>query len=200
MDTRQEILRAAATVFSQHGFRGSTTRRIADEAGVNEVTLFRYFGSKDALLQEAIGSDAARADMVKLPETPVDPRAELTEWATVVVGYIEARCPMIRKCMGELNERPSMSEYALSAPIKATKDLCAYFRQMRIAGFTDVEFDEIAAASMLIGALFHDAMGRTVMAEALPPRETAPAQYVDLLLRGIGVEKSSVKPRLVKSR
>lgn len=188
MDTRTEILRAAATIFAQHGFRGSTTRRIADEAGVNEVTIFRYFGSKDRLLQEAIGSAADRADMVRLPEKPVDPRAELIEWCTVVIDYIEVRCPMIRKCMGELNERPSMTEYAFSAPIRATKDLCTYFRQMRSAGFTDLEFDEVAAASMLIGALFHAAMGRAVMSEALPPRDKAPAHYVDLLLRGIGAD------------
>ena len=51
MDTRETILHAAARVFSQHGFRGSTTRRIADAASVNEVTIFRYFGSKAALLQ-----------------------------------------------------------------------------------------------------------------------------------------------------
>jgi AcrR family transcriptional regulator len=188
MDTRAEILRAAATVFAQHGFRGSTTRRIADEAGVNEVTLFRYFGSKDALLQEAIGSAADRADMVRLPENPVDPRAELTEWSSVVIDYIEARCPMIRKCMGELGERPSMTEYAFSAPIRATKDLCAYFGHMRERGFTDLEFNDVAAASMLIGALFHDAMGRPGMNEALPPRDKAAAYYVDLLLRGIGVD------------
>jgi hypothetical protein len=95
---------------------------------------------------------------------------------------------MIRKCMGELNERPSMTEYAFNAPIRATKDLCAYFRRMRESGFTDLEFDEVAAASMLIGALFHDAMGRNVMSEALPQRDKAATYYVDLLLRGIGVD------------
>jgi hypothetical protein len=90
--------------------------------------------------------------------------------------------------MGELGERPSMTEYAFSAPIRATKDLCAYFGHMRDGGFTNLEFNDVAAASMLIGALFHDAMGRTVMAEALPPRDKAAAYYVDLLLRGIGVD------------
>ncbi|SRR6266542_29701 len=192
MDTRTEILQAAATVFAQHGFRGSTTRRIADAAGVNEVTLFRYFGSKDALLKEAIGIAAARSDMVRLPEDPVDPRAELTNWSTVVIDYIEARCPMIRKCMGELDERPSVTEYAVSAPIRATKELCTYFQRLRESGFTDTEFNDIAAASMLIGALFHDAMGREVMSEALPPRDKAPAHYVDLLLRGIGVSSADI--------
>src|ERR1051326_2984409 len=53
MERREELLRAAARVYARHGYRGSTTRRIADEAGVNEVTIFRQFGSKDALIHEA---------------------------------------------------------------------------------------------------------------------------------------------------
>ena len=53
-DARHRILAAAARVYAQHGWRGATTRRIADEAGVNEVTLFRQFGSKDALLATAM--------------------------------------------------------------------------------------------------------------------------------------------------
>ena len=79
MDTRTELLKAAAAVFAQHGSRGSTTRRIAEAAGVNEVTLFRYFGSKEALLQEAIAHSADGAPSITLPETPMDPETELTE-------------------------------------------------------------------------------------------------------------------------
>ena len=53
-DHRHRILNAAARVYALHGWRGATTRRIADEAGVNEVTIFRQFGSKDALLDIAM--------------------------------------------------------------------------------------------------------------------------------------------------
>ena len=41
--TKDHILEAAARLYGEHGFRGTTTRRIAQEAGVNEVTLFRQF-------------------------------------------------------------------------------------------------------------------------------------------------------------
>ena len=53
MDIRDRILEAAKKVYAQHGFRGATTRLIAIEAGVNEVTLFRQFKSKTALINEA---------------------------------------------------------------------------------------------------------------------------------------------------
>ena len=54
MDVREQLLEAALKVFADAGFRGATTRRIAQEAGVNEVTLFRQFGSKEGLILEAV--------------------------------------------------------------------------------------------------------------------------------------------------
>lgn len=50
-DTRERIIQAARHVIAQKGKRGATTREIADVAVVNEATLFRHFGSKEALLQ-----------------------------------------------------------------------------------------------------------------------------------------------------
>src|SRR5574339_309511 len=58
MDAREQLLQAALKVYSTSGVRGATTKRIAQAAGVNEVTLFRHFGSKDALLQEALAQKA----------------------------------------------------------------------------------------------------------------------------------------------
>ncbi len=57
--TSEAIFAAALEVFAEEGVRGSTTREIARRAGVNEVTLFRKFGSKKQLLHDAI---SARAD------------------------------------------------------------------------------------------------------------------------------------------
>ena len=48
--TRERILDAAARTFSLEGIQGATTRQIARKAGVNEVTLFRHFKSKEQLL------------------------------------------------------------------------------------------------------------------------------------------------------
>jgi AcrR family transcriptional regulator len=190
MDTRETILDAAARVFSQHGFRGSTTRRIAEAASVNEVTVFRYFGSKAALLQEAVKGINASSNANSLPRNPVDPSAELTGWCESLVEHLTLRQSVIRKCMGELEERPELAARAADAPKRATSELCAYFRRLKAKGHTSESFDAPAAAAMLIGALFHDAMGRGMMPDIYPkPASKAPRRYADLILRAIGVRQ-----------
>ena len=48
---REKILLAASKLFAEIGYDGTTTKAIAIEAKVNEVTLFRSFGSKEALFR-----------------------------------------------------------------------------------------------------------------------------------------------------
>jgi AcrR family transcriptional regulator len=49
-ETRARILAATREIFERNGTRGTTTREVAERAGVNEATLFRHFGSKAALI------------------------------------------------------------------------------------------------------------------------------------------------------
>lgn len=53
---RQRILEAAVRLFAQQGVSGTTTRQIAQEAGVSEGLIFRYFPTKLDLVQEVTGS------------------------------------------------------------------------------------------------------------------------------------------------
>ena len=70
MDVREALLKAAIKVFAEAGMRGATTRRIAQEAGVNEVTLFRHFKSKDDLIDAALQHFAASgASYASCPRT-----------------------------------------------------------------------------------------------------------------------------------
>ncbi|PYP92984.1 MAG: hypothetical protein DMG65_02095 [Candidatus Angelobacter sp. Gp1-AA117] len=48
-DRRQQIMQVATGLFARQGFEGTTTRQIAEEAGVNEALLFRHFPSKENL-------------------------------------------------------------------------------------------------------------------------------------------------------
>jgi AcrR family transcriptional regulator len=194
MDTRTELLKAAAEVFSQHGFRGSTTRRIAEAAGLNEVTLFRYFGSKEALLHEAIAASSS-SDLpgrVLLPETPVDPEDELTEWTAAVIERLRSKSSLIRKCMSEMEERPEMIPSAVSTPVRATEDLATYLGKLKSSGSASSDFDVLAAAAMMMGAVFHDAMGREMMPQAYPALSDAPRLYSSLLLNAIGYKSALV--------
>jgi AcrR family transcriptional regulator len=194
MNRRDEILAAAAEVFAQHGFRGSTTRRIADAAGVNEITLFRQFGSKEALIRESMRHMTQSVGLSKLPEVPVDPEAELTDWSESYMQHLRLRSSIIRKTMGEIEERPEMSECASYVPRKASDELCLYLTALKRDGKTTEEFDPKTAAAMLMGAIFADAMGRPMMPDVYPqPEEKAAHMYAALLLRSIGVENGSGK-------
>ena len=46
---REQILQTAVTLFSQRGFKGTTTKEIAKAAGVSEAIIFRHFATKDEL-------------------------------------------------------------------------------------------------------------------------------------------------------
>lgn len=48
-ERREQILQKALDHFSKHGFKGTTTKRIAEAAGVSEAIIFRHFASKDEL-------------------------------------------------------------------------------------------------------------------------------------------------------
>jgi AcrR family transcriptional regulator len=73
MEIRDRILEAAKRVYAKHGFRGATTRLIAIEADVNEVTIFRTFGSKAALFDSLMQSHVAQSPLPVLPDEPVNP-------------------------------------------------------------------------------------------------------------------------------
>lgn len=192
MNRRDEILAAAAEVFAQHGFRGSTTRRIADAAGVNEITIFRQFGSKEALLREAMKHTSGATELFQLPEIPSDPERELTDWSESFIQHLRLRSSIIRKMMSEIEERPEMRECASDVPSHASDELCRYLVALRRQGRTTEKFDPKSATAMLMGAIFADAMGRDFMPDVYPqPQEKAAHMYTVLLLRALGVEAGS---------
>lgn len=53
-DTRMEIVKSAVEIIALKGYAASTTREIAEGAGVSEATLFKYFQSKKGLLHEVV--------------------------------------------------------------------------------------------------------------------------------------------------
>jgi AcrR family transcriptional regulator len=187
MDIRDRLLHAAARVYAETGFRGATTRRIALEAGVNEVTLFRHFGSKSRLIHEAIECSDLGAAAQPLPEEPADPRTELLTWARVHIAALRSRRSLIRTCMGEIEEHPDLLGEGSSPTAQAALQLRTYLGRLVDRGLASEGFDPIAAASMLMGTLFADAMGRDVMPDLFgPDPDQAVEHYVDLMLRAIG--------------
>ena len=58
---RKQIVAIAAELFSQKGFRGTTTKEIADHAGVSEPIIFRHFATKDDLYRAILDDKVKQA-------------------------------------------------------------------------------------------------------------------------------------------
>src|SRR5262245_15927735 len=57
-DRRQQIIDVALKLFSEKGFRGTTTKEIALAAGINEAIIFRHFATKSDLYAAIIDQKA----------------------------------------------------------------------------------------------------------------------------------------------
>jgi AcrR family transcriptional regulator len=186
MISRQKLLEAAARVFAESGFRGATTRRIAEAAGVNEVTLFRLFGSKSQLLSEAMNCMHPNLAM-ELPQVPGDVEAELTEWATAHLEAMRSMRHIIRKTMAELEEHPEMRQVVCDAKTPMFNQLATYVSLAWPPTSADEQAFQRTAVSMLASSMFSDAIGRDVVSTAYPAHpEEAARQYVAVFLRLMG--------------
>lgn len=189
---RPRIVEAAAALYAQFGFRGATTRLIAERAGVNEVTLFRAFGSKAALLTEVVRHHIAEREFRALPAEPVDPARELLDWARFYMSHVRDRRGMIMQSMGAIAEHPEVAEPICEGRARETAALHAYFDALRARGFARADFDTPSVVSMFAGALFSDAVGRDLFPGTYPDdADAATAAYVALTLRAIGADAPS---------
>ena len=70
LDRRRQIMRSASGLFARKGYRGTTTREIAERAGINEALLFRHFPSKEKLywtiIEEQCGARGRRQKLDRI--------------------------------------------------------------------------------------------------------------------------------------
>lgn len=187
MISRERILDAASRVYAQHGFRGATTRLIAIEAGVNEVTLFRTFGSKSALLEAVLMHSMCDVAQPTLPVQPRDPLAEITTFVRGSLARIQAMRPLLIQTMGELNDRPEAAEFACRGRHHVHDTITTYIRTLQDLGIADPGADVDGAAVMLTGTVISDVMGRPIVPDIYPPIDEVAGRYAVLFLRAIGV-------------
>lgn len=198
MDIRDRILDAAKRVYAQHGFRGATTRLIAIEADVNEVTLFRTFGSKAALFEALMQAQNAQT-VPPLPEEPVNPVAELTDWVRRVLAHLRENRSLIRTSIGEAEDRPGAATTMCEGPTCAGRILSDYLRRLQTLGLADPDVDVETVRAMLLSAMFGDAICREVMAGVFPePESEAAAKYVGIIVRALGIERGAQKSNVAR--
>ena len=200
MEIRDRILDAAKRVYAKHGFRGATTRLIAIEADVNEVTIFRTFGSKASLFDALLHSQAVTAPVPALPDEPSDPETEIARWSGAVLSHMRDNRSLLRKSIGELEERPDAAMSMCEGPNCAGMMLTEYVIRLQGGGLVDADADVQTAIAMLMSSLYGDALMRDIVPDGFPqPAETAVVRYVRTFLRSLGVRPAAKERARVRA-
>lgn len=135
-DTRGRILAAAREIFAHKGTRGTTTREVADRAGVNEATVFRHFGTKHSLLHEMIdqycGSQGYIRSVLAGLEGPLED--QLRALGHAGVEAIKGKEDLIRVGLAEQVTDPDASTMTWRGPNDALLLLSGFMRGRIEAG------------------------------------------------------------------
>ena len=107
---RERILAAADDLFRKQGIRGVGVEAIAEAAGTNKMTLYRYFESKEELIAECVRGIIAEKD-AEWDEMSAahkgDPQGHLLEWSrrlAAKLAAMEGRGSMLHNAIAELPE------------------------------------------------------------------------------------------------
>src|SRR6516162_2638992 len=122
--TRERILDAAARTFSLEGIQGATTRQIAREAGVNEVTLFRHFKSKEQLLEAVLKRGLATeiALMNEHSSWKEDLRGSLEKYARHYYSHLEKKQGFARAFIAEGQVLPESMQTMIANVIRPVRE------------------------------------------------------------------------------
>ncbi len=189
-DITERILDAAAELFATHGYAATTTRAIAERAGVNEVTLFRRFQTKRGILL-ALGERLARRQAGHaVAQTPPggNARQVLLRLARMEVeGALEDGGLALRLAF-DARSVPEVAELLGSGLPANLEALAAYMTAAQARGELRDDVDPRVMAEVFFGLTSSYVMYRVVMGLAAPPvyveTDEAIEQLVELFWSG----------------
>jgi len=156
LPTREKILETSLKLFSTKGFLGATTKEIAREAGVAEITLFRHFPSKENLFEEVLNTYSFLPVLKGLlPEiAAMQYEKALTVIAKKFLDTLDSRKEMIQIMHSEAKRYPEKIHKIYHGFIEELiKTLAAYFNDLKKKGIVRT-FDTETAARAFLGMFF----------------------------------------------
>ena len=178
MSTRQALIDATLTLLGERGYRGTTTKAIAMQAGLSEVTLFRQFGSKAELTAAAL-EHASHSFRRAIRSATDDLEADLTALTAGYVAFVDTWPALIDRVLPEIAGDAEIGDSAPSIIAENIDATIALIEHHQAAGrLVDVPAAEVARS--LIGPL----MARAALRNLLPPESFDAARYTARFLNG----------------
>jgi len=195
-NTRERLLEAGLKIFSEKGFLGATTKEIAKEAGVAEVTLFRHFRSKENLFAETINRYSFLPKLKEiLPLIKGDPpETALKKIAREFLNVLESKKKLIRIMHTDFHRYPDYIKKIHESIIENIIDLLSgYFNELTERGFFRRINTQLAARAFL--GMFFSYFYAKEIKELLNLRKNDLEEiiegYVDIFIRGVELQNMS---------
>lgn len=194
-ERRLQILRIAVQLFSQRGFSGTTTREIAQAAGVSEAMVFRHFATKDELYTAILDHKACSSvvwDPTELVAEAMARKDDRAVFEGLALGALEAHeqdCGFQRLLLhSALEEHQLAKMFWESTVVQFYEFLGEYIVQrQRDGAFRSVDPKVVVRA--LIGMIIHHSLNNNLWDRSrqlldISNQEAARA-FTDILLTGI---------------
>jgi AcrR family transcriptional regulator len=136
LTTRSRLIQSALELFAEHGVTATTTRQIAEQAEVNEVTLFRQFGNKEGLLLAVIEESPVWSNLETFLHNELGSTANWLEgilnYASVTLNLLEQVPHLLRSLVGEAAAYAPASREALGRRLSLANQALAMYLQPRL--------------------------------------------------------------------
>jgi len=189
-DTKTKILDAALELFSEKGFKATTTKSIAEKAEVNEVTLFRYFESKEKLFLAVIDREAmVRFEII---QHEIEPSGNLVEDLAMIgsfmAEYMVERSSFFKLMALEVNRYPKIFDHIGTVPLAAIAMLGQYFDKAKENGLVRKDADTEVMAVSFFSFIFRILVVNAFLGEDLlmkKDRDESMRDFAEIFVNGI---------------
>src|ERR1700692_4091007 len=186
--TRERLLDAAAQTFARDGIRGATTREIAREAGVNEVTLFRHFKSKQQLLRAVLqrGLASEVAIMNQHSSWKENLRESMEKYAHHYYSHMEKKKGIARAFLAEAQVLPKSMQTMIADVIRPVRErLILILTDAQKAGKVRNDLNVESALDAFKNSLYAGMLRQGAYLPRNYTTETYISTVVDIFVRGI---------------
>ena len=198
-ETSERLLKATLKLISEKGYLGATTREIAQEAGVTELTLFRHFGSKERLFEELLKSHTFLPKLRELlPELDsLSGEEALHLIATRFLVSLKERKSMVKIMYSEVTSYPEKIKEVYNKFIDDMRcTLADFFKGLQQSGFLRKDVSPETAARIFLWILISYFRSEEIMRPS-GMRKTMMEQQVkdiiDIFMQGT-VRKNGTAP------
>jgi AcrR family transcriptional regulator len=155
---REQILQGSMKLFAAKGFRGTTTREIAQQLGISEALMFKYFPSKKALYRAIIRKRTDGSEEMFFPKEAIqskDDRQVFRSIASYLISKNTEDPTFMRLLQYSALEGHELSKiFFESHSMERTKLLSKYIRQ-RIKEQAFQNVPPLLAARAFMGMILH---------------------------------------------